>query len=73
MSTHQVYTPKAIMLMTKIKRYLATQGISGSLHGWDYTQLCSLCDQLNDTEMQGCLQLLHDEIHHSAEPNAWAM
>lgn len=69
-----VYTPKAVMLITKIKRKLATQGVKERLDSWDYEELCSLCDELEkDAELQECLHLLEHEVTHTPSPNSWAM
>lgn len=73
MEAHQVYTPKAVMLLTRIKRNLAAKGVRDHIDSWDYEEVCSLCEGYEDAELEECLVELKEEIHHSTPPNAWAM
>lgn len=73
MEAHQVYTPKAVMLITKIKRKLAVKGAHEHLYSWDYAELCALCEGYEDEELQACLSLLDEEVHHFTAPNVWAI
>ncbi len=48
METKQVYTPKAIMLITRIKRNLAAKGVHEHIDSWDYDELLALCQNYRE-------------------------
>lgn len=73
MQASQVYTPKAVMLITRIKRNLVSKGVAGDFDSWDYQEVCAWCEGSVDKELQQYLHLLEEEVHHSTQPNDWAI
>ena len=73
MSVSQVYTPKAVILITRIKRNLSSKHLGEHFDSWDYQDICTWCETYEDEELQQCLHMLEEEIHHSTKPNTWAI
>jgi hypothetical protein len=69
----KVYTPKAIILLNRIKRNLATKGVSGQQYNWEYDEVKKLCNDYMDKEIELNLKALALELDQHAAPGTWAM
>lgn len=73
MEAQTVFTPKAVMLMARIKRNLASKGVAGQVDAWGYEAMISLCDGMQDPELEGWLTELREEMAHKTAPGTWAI
>ena len=68
-------SPKAVILMTKIKRELILSGIKADVvaeTGWDYDRIDDLCTKVNHQKALEDLALLCEEIESkSSDDNSW--
>ena len=69
-------TPKAVMLMTRLKRQLILNGVGSSVveeAEWSYVKLSDICVEYKLEGSESVLAEISKEVHTHVEANTWSM
>jgi hypothetical protein len=69
-------SPKAVMLMSKIKRQLVVSGVKADVVDgldWSYEEFDNLCKQFHAEKTYADLKELSEEVHKEVAANMWGL